>query len=223
MPRWEDAMTRRIEDDSPDVEMNHLDPASGQSIGRSGYAAVAPASPSSPTGGLAGYRGTETTSPYARTTSPLYNAPSPVAAAAPLLRTPSPARSPRPPSATNFSRPGGGGYDFAPGFRGSADFYPPPSAQVRPPSVLNPRASMGMGSVGMSPYAAGAQHSYGYEEDPHDYDYGYGYATASSPPPLMEEEEHAHGTPTMSGTGTPSILQVGPRGPPQGQHYGGHY
>ncbi|EQL30389.1 hypothetical protein BDFG_07079 [Blastomyces dermatitidis ATCC 26199] len=89
MPTWDSAPTRRIEDPSPshDVEMNRLDPATGQSFnpqsfsrpmrhnnnnmgdGGNNYYEGTPTSPAYPPA-FDGYRGTEATSNIARTPSP---------------------------------------------------------------------------------------------------------------------------------------------------------
>ncbi|PGG95131.1 hypothetical protein AJ80_10021 [Polytolypa hystricis UAMH7299] len=79
MPSWDNATTRRIEDTSPaaqDLEMNRLDPSTGQTMGtvsprptRGGYYEV-PSQPTSPQYAPEGYRGTEPTTHFNRTPSP---------------------------------------------------------------------------------------------------------------------------------------------------------
>ncbi|KAK2774773.1 hypothetical protein FQN52_004226 [Onygenales sp. PD_12] len=91
MPVWDNAPTRRVEDHSPispahDLEMNRLDPATGQNLGRTargGYYEIPSNSHSPqypPAEGGGGYRGTETTNHY----------PAAAAAAGGINRTPSP-------------------------------------------------------------------------------------------------------------------------------------
>lgn len=91
MPSWNDARTRQVENHTQDLELNRLDPTTGQTMGtvgrsgRGGYYEV----PEPPGAGQEGYRGTEPTAVPYRQPSPAIGVgfgPDPVA-----YRQPSPA------------------------------------------------------------------------------------------------------------------------------------